>query len=317
MLDRIAECLFWIGRYTERAENHARLLDVYYHLRDGGGEETETTWKRIAEAIGDCALYEERYDAYRERDVLFFLTLDWTQPNSILSCVTQARDNLKKIREQLPSELWNLLNGFYLWMKGVKVEDISQLSPHHFFQRVKEGLAAFQGTAVSIALRDESWHMLESGRYLERSENVVRLLQSVGRIAPDQRKASYAYVAALLKSVGGYEAFRRLEQEDMTLEGVSRFLVLQDSFPRSAHFSLAEFELHLKAMRREGDKPSSALEKTIRLAGKARSELGWLDRNDITLDSLNSVLQQLLTTNGRLGEAMASIFFSPGREVTA
>jgi len=317
MLDRIAECLFWIGRYTERAENHARLLDVYYHLREGGGEETETTWKRIAEAIGDCALYEERHDAYRERDVLYFLALDWTQPNSILSCVTQARNNLKKIREQLPSELWNLLNGFYLWLKNVKVEDISAQSPHAFFQRLKEGLAAFQGTAVSIALRDESWHMLESGRYLERSENVVRLLQSVGRIAPDQRKASYAYMTALLKSVGGYEAFRRLEHEDLTLEGVSRFLVLQEAFPRSAHFSLAEFERHLKDMRRESDKSGSALERTIRLAGKARSELGWIDRNDITLDTVNALLQQLLATNRLLGEAMATTFFSPGREVIA
>ncbi|WP_372637376.1 alpha-E domain-containing protein [Cohnella sp.] len=317
MLDRIAECLFWIGRYTERAENHARLLDVYYHLREEDGEEAEATWKRIAEAIGDCALYEERYDAYRENDVLFFLTLDWTQPNSILSCVTQARNNLKKIREQLPAELWNLLNGFYLWLKNMRVEEIVQMSPHGFFQGLKERLAAFQGTAVSIALRDESWHMLESGRYLERSENVVRLLQSVGRIAPEQRKGAFAYTVALLKSVGGYEAFRRLGQDDLTLEGVSRFLVLQEAFPRSAHFSLAAFERHLKDMRRESDKSGSALERTIRLAGKARSELGWLDRDDITLDTLNSVLQQLLATNRQLGEAVAGTFFSPGREVTA
>ncbi|MFC4599776.1 alpha-E domain-containing protein [Cohnella hongkongensis] len=317
MLDRIAESLFWIGRYTERAENHARLLDVYYHLREEDGEEPEATWQRIAEAIGDCALYEERYDSYRERDVLFFLALDWTQPNSILSCMTQARNNLKMIREQLPSELWNLLNGAYLWLKGVRMEEIAEASPHSFFQKLKERLAAFQGTAVSIALRDESWHMLESGRYLERSENVVRLLQSVGRIAPEQRKGAYGYTVALLKSVGGYEAFRRQSQEDLTLEGVSRFLVLQESFPRSAQFSLAAFERRLKDIRRESDRANPALEKTIRMAGKARSELGWLDRSDITLDTLNVVLQQLLTTNRQLGEAVAGVFFSRGREVTA
>lgn len=317
MLDRIAESLFWIGRYTERAENHARLLDVYYHLREEGSAEAETVWKRIAEAIGDCGQYEERFDAYREHDVLFFLTLDVMQTNSILSCVFQARDNLKKIREQLPSELWNLLNSFYLWLKGVQLEDIMQQSPHRFFQRVKEGLAAFQGTAVSIALRDESWHMLESGRYLERSENVVRLLQSVSNIAPEKRKASYAYTMAVLKSVGGYEAFRRLDLEDISLEEVSRFLVLQETFPRSVHFALANFEQHLKAMRGQSDKSSSALERMIRSAGKARSELGWLDRNDITLDTLNAVLLQLLNTNSQLGEAVAKYFFSPGREVIA
>ncbi|WP_239615760.1 alpha-E domain-containing protein [Cohnella mopanensis] len=317
MLDRIAESLFWIGRYTERAENHARLLDVYYHLREEGGEETEAIWKRIAEAIGDCSLYEERYEAYREREVLFFLTLDASQANSIVSCVAQARDNLKKIREQLPSELWNLLNGFYLWLKEVQPEEVVRQSPHRFFQRVKEGLAAFQGTAMSLAIRDASWHMLESGRYLERSENVVRLLQSVGNIAPDQRKGSYSYTMAVLKSVGGYEAFRRLDLEDITLEEVARFLVLQETFPRSIHFSLATFDQHLKAVRDQSDNISSTLERMIRLAGKARSELGWLDRNDITVDTLTTVLQQLLNTNKQLGEAVAKYFFSPGREVIA
>ncbi|WP_256759224.1 alpha-E domain-containing protein [Cohnella sp. WQ 127256] len=317
MLDRIAESLFWIGRYTERAENHARLLDVYYHLREEGNGEAETVWKRIAEAIGDCEMYEEKYGVYREHDVLYFLTLDLTQSNSILSCVAQARDNLKKIREQLPSELWNLLNGFYLWLKTVQLEEITQQSPHRFFQRVKEGLAAFQGTAVSIALRDESWHMLESGRYLERSENVVRLLQSVSNIAPDKRKASYAYTMAVLKSVGGYEAFRRLDLQEINLEEVSRFIVLQESFPRSVHFALAAFEQHLKALRGQSDKSNSGLERMIRLAGKARSELGWLDRKDIRMETLNIVLYQLLGTNRQLGDAVAKTFFSPGQEVIA
>lgn len=317
MLDRIAESLFWIGRYTERAENHARLLDVYYHLREEGEGEPEAAWRRIAEAIGNCAQYEERHEIYREREVLHFLALDLTQDNSILSCVAQARDNLKKIREQLPSELWNLLNGYYLWLKTVQVEELIQQSPHRFFQRLKEGLAAFQGTAVSIALRDESWYMMECGRYLERSENVVRLLQSVNQIAPDKHKASYSYTMAVLKSVGGYEAFRRLDPGDITLEEVARFLVLQESFPRSVHFSLAAFEQHLKAMRGQADQSGTTLERMIRLAGKARSELGWLDRNEITLDTLNSVLLQLMGTNRQLGEAIARYFFSPGREVIA
>lgn len=317
MLERIAESLFWIGRYTERAENHARLLDVYYHLREEGSGEAEAVWKRIAEAIGDCGQYEERYQEYRERDVLFFLTLDITQENSIFSCVYQARDNLKKIREQLPAELWNLLNGFYLWLKGVRIEEVLQQSPHRFFQRLKEGLAAFQGTMVSIALRDQSWHMLESGRHLERSENVVRLLQSVSGAAPEQHKASYAYTMAVLKSVGGYEAFRRLDLEQFSLEEVARFLVLQESFPRSIHFALASFEQHLKAMRGDSSSSGSALERMIRSAGKARSELGWLDRNDITMDNLDAVLLKLLSTNQLLGEAVAKYFFSPGREVIA
>lgn len=317
MLERIAESLFWIGRYTERAENHARLLDVYYHLREESDTSGDTVWKRIAEAIGDTALYEERHEIYRERDVIHFLTLDTAQGNSLLCCVSHARDNLKKIREQLPAELWNLMNGFYLWLKSVKLDEVLQDSPHAFFQKVKEGLAAFQGTAVSIVVRDDSWHLMEVGRYLERSENVVRLLQSVRRTLPESKESSYGYTMALLKSVGGAEAFRRLGLVEMSLEEVCRFLVLQETFPRSVQFAIASFESRLKSLRGQADKSGSELERVIRLAGKTRSELGWLERQDLTLDNLDSVLQQLLTSNRQLGDAMAKYFFSPGREVTA
>ncbi|MFC5531118.1 alpha-E domain-containing protein [Cohnella yongneupensis] len=317
MLDRIAESLFWIGRYTERAENHVRLLDVYYHLREDSTGEDESVWRRIASTLGDSASYEERYSNYEERDVLHFLTLDPTQANSLLTCVIQARENLKKIREQLPTELWNLMNGFYLWLKGVHVDEVIQQSPHRFFQRVKEGLSAFQGTAVSITLRDESWHMMECGRYLERSENVLRLLQSVSQKVPEQNKASYAFTLAVLKSAGGYEAFRKLDQEEFCMEGVARFLLLQEKFPRSVQFAVTSFEQHLKAMRGQTDTSGSALERVIRMAGKARSELGWIDRNEIHLDSLGDVLQQLMATSRQLGDSIAKYFFSPGREVIA
>ncbi len=317
MLDRIAESLFWIGRYTERAENHARLLDVYYHLREDSPSVDETVWQRIASTLGDSASYEERYDSYVERDVLHFLTLDEGQTNSLLTCISQARDNMRKIREQLPAELWNLMNGFYLWLKGVHVDEIIQSSPHRFFQRVKEGLAAFQGTAVSITLRDESWHMMESGRYLERSENVLRLLQSVSEKMPESNKSSYAFTLAVLKSAGGYEAFRKLDQEEFCMEGVARFLLLQETFPRSVHFSISSFERHLKSMRAHADQSGSGLERVIRMAGKARSELGWLDRNEINLATLGDILQQLMATSRQLGESVAKYFMSPGREVIA
>lgn len=317
MLDRIAESLFWIGRYTERAENHARLLDVYYHLREDGAEEDEAVWRRIAGALGDRAVYEERYGGYEEKNVLYFLTLDPTQANSLFACIVQARDNLKKIRERLPAELWNLLNGFYLWLKDTKVDEVIRQSPHRFFQRVKEGLAAFQGTAVSIALRDETWHMMESGRYLERAENVLRLLESVTNRAPNQGMSSYAYTVAVLKSTGGYEAYRKLDDEEFGMEGAARFLLLQETFPRSVQFATAAFEHHLKMMRGQSDKSGSSLERVIRMAGKARSELGWIDRNEVNSDTLDDVLRQLMNTSRQLGESVAKTFFPPGREVTA
>ncbi|RUS49127.1 alpha-E domain-containing protein [Cohnella sp. AR92] len=317
MLDRTAESLFWIGRYTERAENHARLIDVYYHIREESNGPDEGVWRRIAGAIGDCNDYIERYGEFEERKALQFLALDTAQPNSLITCVVQARENLKKIREQLPSELWNLLNSFYLWLRQMTIEEVLA-EPHRFFDRVKEGLASFQGTLVSIAMRDESWSMLESGRYLERSENIVRLLQSVCQTVEEKGESSYSYLLAVLKSVGGYEAYRRLGIEELSMEEVASFLLLQETFPRSVHFALAAFESNMKSMRSKSDRSASSLEKIIRQASKARSELSWLERQDIAGASLGAVLRQLLQANNLLGESMAKTFFFPhGREVIA
>ncbi|MBB6669901.1 alpha-E domain-containing protein [Cohnella nanjingensis] len=317
MLDRMAESLFWLGRYAERAENHARLIDVYYHLREDAAGSDGEVWRRIVGAIGDRSAFEEKYPAYGEREAIHFLTLDPSQDNALVVCVAQARDNLKKIRERLPSELWNLLNGFYLWLRQANVDEVLRDSPHRFYGRVKEGLAAFQGMAVSIALRDASWHMMECGRYLERSENVVRLLQSMRQTAAEAGGSSYAYLMAVLKSVGGYEAYRRLGIEELNLEEVSSFLLLQEPFPRSVHYALASFESQVKAIRGSADKSGSGLDRIIRMAGKARSELGWLERRDIAADTIDNVLLQLAGTNRQLGEAMAKTFFSSGREVIA
>ncbi|MCC3375136.1 alpha-E domain-containing protein [Cohnella sp. REN36] len=316
MLDRMAESLFWLGRYAERAENHARLIDVYYHLREDADGSDEAVWRRIVGAIGDRSAYEGKYQTYREREAIHFLTLDASQDNALIVCVAQARDNLKKIRERLPSELWNLLNGFYLWLRQSDADGVLR-DPHRFFERVKESLAAFQGMSVSIALRDASWHLMESGRYLERSENIVRLLQSMRQTAAESGGSSYAYLMAVLKSVGGYEVYRRLGAEEMSLEEVSSFLLLQEPFPRSVHYALAAFEREVRAVRGGADKTGAGLERIIRLAGKARSELDWLERQDLAGEMLDGILLQLSGTNRQLGEAMAKTFFSSGKEVIA
>jgi len=315
MLDRCAESLFWIGRYVERAENHARLLDVNYHMREQGGYEEEHFWRAMTEAIGDTGIYDARHETYNERDVLYFLLLDPSMNNSLLSCVVHARDNFKKVREQLPAELWNMLNSFYLWLREVRLVHVLEQSPHRFFQRIIEQLAAFQGMAASIMLRDESWHLMESGRFLERSENVVRMLLFVHRAVHDRRDASFAYSKVVLTSAGGYEAFRKLELDDMSLEEVARFLILQDRFPRSVQYAVGRFETHLKALRQIAERSNPALDRLIRIAGKARSELGWLEKDDITAHTMHDVLQGLLAANLRLGDAMANVFFSHRSEV--
>lgn len=130
MMGRTAEALFWIGRYSERTENHARLIDVYYHIREDRESSGGQSWSRLIDTIGDRATFTEQYGSFTEQHVLQYITLDKNNANSLLACTNHARANLRNIREKMPSELWDILNGLYLWLKEKEVRDITNDSPH-------------------------------------------------------------------------------------------------------------------------------------------------------------------------------------------
>ncbi|MEI7026363.1 alpha-E domain-containing protein [Paenibacillus sp. y28] len=317
MLNRIAEALFWTGRYAERAENHARLIDVHYHIRERSElEDDHRVWMRIIGAVSDPDKFLELYPVYSERDVLHYITLDINNTNSLLSCVSQARLNLRSVREKVPCELWESLNGFYLWLKEKQVEHILIDSPFLFYRKIKEQLAMFHGIAGSTMLRDELWSIMESGKYLERAENSLRILKSVAAGMNDSSHASYGYMQTVLKSVGGYEQYRRMSTEELKLETIVGFLILAESFPRSIHFAYSSLEENLQLIRREG-RGEQLHDKALRLATKQRIELAYLERDAMSGEGLEALLAQLLDSTNGLGEAMASTFFQYGEGASA
>jgi uncharacterized alpha-E superfamily protein len=186
MLNRNAEALFWVGRYMERAENHARLIDVHYYQHHDGDDEggavhtpPSDKWHRIVDALGSRNAFEQKFDGYHEENALFYITLDREHENSLFSCVQHARGNLRALREKLPSELWDVVNAFYLCLREEKPEELLRDSPHRFLLEVKEWTALFLGTAQSVMPRENEWYFMACGRYLERAENTLRILQSV------------------------------------------------------------------------------------------------------------------------------------------
>lgn len=318
MLNRNAEALFWVGRYIERAENHARLIDVHYHIQqDEDFEHEEHKWARLIDALGARGDYLQQFDAFSERDVLSFITLDRGYTNSLFSCVSQARGNLRTLREKLPSELWDMLNTFYLWLGEKQVTDIFAQSPHPFYQEIKQRTAMFQGAEQSVMLRENEWHFIESGRYLERAENTVRILQSVTNAISEDRAPAYHYLQAVLKSVSGYQAFRRFYADAVSVEYILEFLIGNESFPRSVHFAFSRLEEHLSGIELEGAGYNVAHEKTIRLAGRLRAELGCLEREDIALASVGALLDSMMLSCQKLGQMMASTFFRFEEATTA
>ncbi|MDT3426347.1 putative alpha-E superfamily protein [Paenibacillus forsythiae] len=310
MLNRNAEALFWIGRYMERAENHARLIDVHYHIQqEDDFREEGHKWSRLIDAIGARSEYLQQFESFTEQDVLSFITLDLGNANSIFSCVHQARNNLRTLRQQLPSELWDIANSFNLWLGDRSVADIMK-SPHQFYQQIKERTATFLGAEQSIMLRGNEWRFIESGRFLERAENTVRILQSVTLSCRGKDDTSiYTQLQAVLKSVSGYQAFRRYFADAVSPECILEFLITNASFPRSVRFASHELEYHLSNIEIDFSDGGEGYERVIRQAGKIRAELDYMEKEDMAGELVDQVLESLKSSCLRLGRTMESAFF--------
>jgi uncharacterized alpha-E superfamily protein len=327
MLNRNAEALFWIGRYMERAENHARLLDVHYHLQMNGdassvaiGEapsdaEASAKWVRIVDALGSKDAYESQYGAYTERDVLYYATLDRDNPNSIIACVSHARGNVRSLREKLPSELWNAVNGCYLWLQEKKPDELLGESPHQFYARIKEWMALFLGVSASVMPRENEWHFIECGRYLERAENTLRIIrsaqQTVGQASWDAAY-SYPYLQAVLRSVSGYQAFRRYYADGIAVQSIMEFVILNGVFPRSLHYSLHMLDKSINEIQFQDKSLRIEHERVIRQIGKVTADIACLEREDLTIDSDGMIVTHLLKATQQLGIMFAKTFFRLG-----
>lgn len=324
MLNRNAEALFWIGRYMERAENHARLADVHYHLQidkdiaigDAGSEsDSASKWMRIVDALGSKEAYEGQYGDYTEQAVLYYTTLDRDNPNSLVSCVSHARGNVRSLREKLPSELWDVVNGCYLWLREKRPDELLGESPHQFFARIKEWTALFLGVGASVMPRENEWHFIECGRYLERAENTLRIIRSAKQTVGQEKwdsAGSYSYLQAVLRSVSGYQAFRRYYADGITVQSIMEFVVLNNVFPRSLQYSLhmlndslGRIELQDKTLRMEH-------ERVIRQIGKVKADIACLELEDLAIDADGIILTHLLKATQQLGTMFAKTFFRMG-----
>ncbi|MCM3629198.1 alpha-E domain-containing protein [Paenibacillus glycanilyticus] len=327
MLNRNAEALFWIGRYMERAENHARLIDVHYHLqaedelgveacgKDGEWSEVPCKWTRIVDALGSRGAYEQQYGSYTEQDVLHYITLDRDNANSLVSCVSHARGNLRTLREKVPSELWDTINAFYLWLREKQPEDLMKESPHLFYGRIKEWAALFQGLCQSVMPRENEWHFIECGRFLERAENTLRIIKAVGNAAAGDgwnNTGAYPYLQAVLKSLSGHQSFRRFYADGMSVEAIVEFVILNQSFPRSVVFSFHALDEHMKQIELSDKQLRTAHDRVIRQVAKVKADLACLEHDDMIVDRNGSIIGHLLEACQTLGHSFAKTFFRMG-----
>ncbi|MCM3653222.1 alpha-E domain-containing protein [Metabacillus litoralis] len=313
MMNRSAELLFWVGRYIERIENHTRLIDVNYHLRHElkrNETETDCMWERLVSAIGHVQTFNKKYETTNERTIIQFLTFDKTNANSICSCVYQTRTNMRALRQLLPDDLWDITNAFYLWIKEQNLQSVMKQSPYLFYQRIREWLATFNGTADSIMVRDQEWNFLQAGKYLERTENILRILSSIylnfledGTLSQD--KNNYNRMIVLLKSVGGYEGFRKFHANNVTFEKVFEFMMLHPAFPRSVHSALTSLETSLQSIKQQDYNFALLSDQALDLTVKIKEILAGLHGELHGLD----LLYKMLESCHQLGGSISKTFF--------
>jgi uncharacterized alpha-E superfamily protein len=238
-----------MSRYLERADNVARFIAVNAHLMlDMGWESEMTQWEPLVRASGDDDDFKQRYDSSSEQNVVRFLTFDPKNPNSILSCVQNARENARTLREVISSELWETLNALYhLVEKHSRKKKIDDLQG--FLNEVKAANHLFAGLVENTMSHNEAWRFSRIGRLLERADKTARILDVKYFIllpTPDYFDSPYDTVewGAVLKSVSGFEMYQK-QFHRANYRDVTQFLVFDQHFPRSLHYCVNSASISL------------------------------------------------------------------------
>lgn len=242
MLSRVASSIYWMSRYLERADNVARFIDVNARLiLDMGWEREDAQWEPLVRASGDDEKFKKHYEAYDEKSVVHFLTFDTKNPNSILACVQNARENARTVREVISSEVWETINSLYHLVekhsRKRKIDDLQE-----FFAMVHQANHLIVGLIENTMSHGEGWHFARVGRLLERADKTARMLDvKYFILLPSGEFVDSPYDTvewgAVLQSVSGFEMYRK-QFHRANYRNVTQFLVLDAHFPRAIRFCI-------------------------------------------------------------------------------
>ncbi|MGD1931625.1 MAG: alpha-E domain-containing protein [Leptolyngbyaceae cyanobacterium] len=313
MLSRVADSIYWLNRYVERAENVARFVDVNLNLLlDTPVTGFTEQWEPVMMTTGDKTLFQERYDEASAQNVLQFLTFDQEYPNSILSCVKSARENARAVRETISSEMWEQVNTFYLWVQEAAQAGTTEEHLYRFYPEVKMASHLFAGVMDATMAHNEGWHFGQLGRLLERADKTARildvkyyiLLPAVTDIGTPLDDLQWI---ALLKSASAYEMYRK-RQRRVTPRSIAQFLLLDPEFPRSIQFSLLQAERSLHRI--TGTTLGSWSHDSERTLGRLRSELEYTTMDEVFESGLHEFLDKLQTQLNTVGEHIYEDFMA-------
>jgi uncharacterized alpha-E superfamily protein len=313
MLSRTADHLFWMSRYTERAENTARMLDVNYQtsLLPQSQAVAQVGWQGLLSISELLPMYTELYGEIQQRDVMDFMVKDERNPSSIMSCLTAARENARAVRGTLTTEVWETQNQTWLEVKRMLKEGEFEADPAQFFEWVKFRSHLSRGVTVGTMLMDEALYFMRLGTFLERSDNTARLVDVkfhavesdfFGVASEKDQEYDFYHWSAILRSVSGFEIYRKVYRDVIKPERVADLLILRPDMPRSLHASLNEVVNNLALVASD---PNS---ETLRRAGKLRADMKYGRIDEILATGLHAYLVQFLDRVNDLGGRISREF---------
>lgn len=311
MLSRVADSIYWMARYVERAENLARLLlSTQDLLLDAGAEGVDEAqfWQPLLATTGDEEAYSALHKKIKGKDVTEFLALRADNPNSMLNSIRAARENARTVRDQISDEIWECLNGLRLFVDSAEGRSTHRTQSAVFYERVLRRSYQFQGIADSTTPRGEIWHFLRLGTCLERADKMSRLLDTCSGLSlemPPHSQARPLRWAALLRSCSAWHAFQA-EHSKLDPKKIIEYLLLDETFPRS--IACCVVELHQTLQRLCGVGSLHHMPAPVRSAGRLRSDLAYITVEEVLETGLHEYIDDLQTRLNQIGEAIFQTF---------
>jgi len=310
MLSRVADSLYWINRYVERAENISRFVEVSEAMALDCPPGSAEPWLPLVDASGDRELFDRLYPTGGADQVVEFLVRAEDNPNSVVNCIAIARENARQIREVITTEMWEQLNDIYWTL--LDNEGFWKQPPQEQLRDIRRACQLFYGITDATLSRDLSWQFSRLGRVLERAEKTTRILDvkyflllpspdEVGGVLDELQWIS------LLRSAGAYQMFRQSRQQAIEPKGVASFLLLDPIFPRSVRYCLGRINDTLKIVR--GQAVPGAPDDLECLSGLTLARWSYTSIDELIAGGLHESIDTLQSNLNRLHDLIEQRYF--------
>lgn len=312
MLSRVANAVYWMNRYLERAENYARFIDVNYNLSLEMPHGLSEQWKPLVVTTGDWQLFDVLHGEVNKTNVIHFLGFREDNPSSIYNCIKSARENARTIRPEITKEVWEQVNALYYLVQDGKDRQLwKDDDPREFFAQIKSGCQLLYGMFDATISRNDGWHFGNLGKLIERADKTSRILDVKYHMlhnGTDEIAFTKDLIqsVALLKSASAYDMYRK-KHGKLNPSTIAQFLIFDTDFPRAMLRCLMIAEKSLNVVAEDAGNVRCTTAKKL---GKLKSRLEYSDISDLPADEIHQFLDDFQSQLNDISAAIFEDFFS-------